>query len=386
LSIILPIRLSKLNKMRYLIIRAVFLLLGINAVALAQNVGIGTANPDAKLMVVDNSKPLVFTAANAATLALNTKAGLAIKTGNYYTGGIFTTGTASAFARVGIYTYASTNYDGLRERLVVTDSGYVGINDTVPQVLFSIDGKGLPTAPINRRQVRVNNATLILSGDIGQPALRVNNDAIFSSSYVQIESNSRLGIGTIPAYPIDILVEPGDIRIKDGNQGNGKVLTSNADGIAGWANLPARAAKGVLAANIALNSGTSTNFSLSYNSNGGFSDIIANAASLANYTIPAGQSGTYLLTAQVTWQIGNSFSDEKYFHLRIRQGATEVAASVLLTPYNNINYVNRTQQTSTVLKLNAGESVGLVAFQESGAQQVIAAGEKNTFFTITRLY
>ncbi len=45
--------------------------------------------------------------------------------------------------------------------------------------------------------------------------------------------NGRVGIGTLsPGYPLDVV---GQIRIADGTQGAGKVLTSNASGVASWA-------------------------------------------------------------------------------------------------------------------------------------------------------
>ncbi len=355
--------------------------------AMAQNVGIGTGNPaESKLVVADN-KPLIITAANPTSLAANVKTGIAIKTGNYFTGGLYATGTNAAFARMGLYTYASLQSNELRERLTITDSGHVGINDTFPQVLLSINGNGYPTAPTNRRIVLVNNATMVLNGNVGQKALIVNEDAMFSQSYIQVDATSRLGIGLVPAYPLDIEVPSGSMRIRDGNQGTGKVLTSDAAGIAAWANLPTRSAKAVLTATKSFASGTeSASFAWSFAGSGGFSDLAGNTAGSSSMTISANQAGTYLVTAQVTWRIFAAFSGTKYFQFTIRRNTSPFAETNMLTTYDNVGDIKRTQTISAIVKLGAGDVVDITASQSSGATQEILAGEALSFFTLTRLY
>jgi hypothetical protein len=353
----------------------------------AQNVGIGTSNPtESRLVVVESVNPLIMTLKNEQALTIGLKTGMAFKRGSFFTGGIFTTGTSNNAARLGLYTFADADLAGLRERFVIDDNGYVGINDTTPQVLLSINGDGYATSPTNRRVVRVNNATMVLNGNVGQPALRTNGDAVFSDSYLHVDETSRLGIGIVPAYPLDVQLGVGEMRIRDGNEAAGRVLTSDANGIATWASLPGKSAKGVLGTTRVLNTGSAAGLALSFNANGGFTDLVGGAPAATFITIGQGQGGTYMLSAQVTWQVAGSFAGTKYFRFAIRKNATDAAVVTMLTSYDNVDDTRRTQATTVVVKLAAGDTVSLNASQESGATQNILAGESLTFLTATKLY
>lgn len=102
-------------------------------------VGIGTGffSTPAMKFHVENNDSNIAVFSNSQTLAVNTKAGIFLRTGNilqgsYYTGAIKSIGTASNSARLGLFTYGSTDVNSLKERLSISDAGYVGIGDTTP--------------------------------------------------------------------------------------------------------------------------------------------------------------------------------------------------------------------------------------------------------------
>lgn len=127
-------------------------------------IGIGTTTPFAALHISSVNREKILLE-EPVTLALNTKSNLYFKNGNYYTGGIGTTGNDANHARMGFYTYADPNSNSLLERMSITDAGNVGI-------------------------------------------------------------------GTIS--PTSKLEVTGSIKINDGTQGEGKVLTSDATGVGAW--------------------------------------------------------------------------------------------------------------------------------------------------------
>ncbi|MCS3528905.1 hypothetical protein [Chryseobacterium sp. JUb7] len=89
----------------------------------------------------------------------------------------------------------------------------IGIQTSNPQATFHIDG------------ARDNPATGIPS------ASQQANDVV-------VTSTGNLGIGTnTPSTKLDIVSStPGALKITDGTQGNGKILVSDANGVATWQN------------------------------------------------------------------------------------------------------------------------------------------------------
>ncbi len=143
----------------------------------AQNVGIGTNSPLMKLHV---SKPdsAVALLENTQLLAANVSNALYFKTGSGsypYTGAIKTTGQGSIEARMGFFTYASSNPNGLIERMSITDAGLVGIGTSNPQYKLHIDGnEGLYNSSFNYGVFSNNNNDLMINaarvGIIGTPS------------------------------------------------------------------------------------------------------------------------------------------------------------------------------------------------------------------------
>lgn len=108
-------------------------------VSTAQNIGIGTTSPAMKLHVRSTADTALLID-NTTPLALNTNTGFYFKNGQYYTGAIKTTGTATAFSRLGFFTFATENRNDLVERLTIADNGNVGIGVTDPSATLDING------------------------------------------------------------------------------------------------------------------------------------------------------------------------------------------------------------------------------------------------------
>jgi hypothetical protein len=113
-----------------------FLINGIQA----QAVGIGTATPDHKIHVAANTSGLLKLD-NTTSLNVNVSSDMYFKTGTHYTGALKTIGTGTLYARLGLFTYASTVSSGLLERMSIMDDGKVGIGTTSPAFLLDVNGR-----------------------------------------------------------------------------------------------------------------------------------------------------------------------------------------------------------------------------------------------------
>lgn len=128
--------------MKKIIIAALFLTAG-NSNILAQNIGIGTIFPNARLEVAKSDSGLaVFT--NQSYHSDSAKARIFFKTDRYYTGAIGTHITAGGgnypTARLGFFTFTDSDPDKLKERMSITDAGRVGIGIQAPGALLDVNG------------------------------------------------------------------------------------------------------------------------------------------------------------------------------------------------------------------------------------------------------
>lgn len=326
----------------------------------AQNVGIGTLTPtESKLVVVNNTSNLL-TIRNETTGAPGVTAGLAFMSGTQYTGAIRTINTQSNYARLGFFTYANSISTNLRERLSITDSGFVGINNTNPQTLLQITGNS--DFPADKRRVVVTNAKTVLSGIINDNALEVNGDARFDQSYIHL-NNSRLGIGAVPAYDLDIINS--SIRIADGTQATGKILTSDNLGVATWQDpAGAKAINATFASDQTIPTNTSTKVKFVTNVGDGFNDF-----SLSNYnnttnSFIAPADGNYLVHAKIRYSSSNSIPDNYIFGISIKR--TSPIFSTLSDTYRDMKTIpsstgfeNPFLEITKVVKLTAGDAISI---------------------------
>ena len=107
----------------------------------AQNIGIGTTTPAAKLHVVSTDTGMVRIE-NTTTLAAGVANALYFKTGLYFTGGIKHIGAGTNTSRTGFLGFASGNTNGLREYMSITDAGNVGIGTIAPTAKLHIQATG----------------------------------------------------------------------------------------------------------------------------------------------------------------------------------------------------------------------------------------------------
>gem|GEM_PF-1141136 len=115
---------------------------GVNGATADTKVGIGTDIPSMKLHIaqVDSAVMLLE---NTQPLDINVSTSLYFKTGSGtypYTGAVKTIGEGPNFARLGLFTYASSSPNGLAERFSISDNGNVGIGTTIPSAQLHTTG------------------------------------------------------------------------------------------------------------------------------------------------------------------------------------------------------------------------------------------------------
>jgi hypothetical protein len=107
----------------------------------AGKVGIGSINPLMKLHVV-NTDSAVALFENTQQLSTNVSSAMYFKTGTglfAYTGAIKTIGEGTNAARMGLFTFASSSANNIKERMSITDAGNVGMGVTTPQTALHIN-------------------------------------------------------------------------------------------------------------------------------------------------------------------------------------------------------------------------------------------------------
>ena len=129
-------------------------------------------------------------------------------------------------------------------------NGFVGIGNTSPTTTLDVNGVGkfgnflkIGTDVSEGYFQNANDgAYRALATGGNQGYFFQNTNGVNTSMYIGLNGTyaGRVGIGTAaPAASLDVA---GNIKIADGTQGAGKVLTSDANGLSSWVTLPAAAA------------------------------------------------------------------------------------------------------------------------------------------------
>lgn len=153
------------------------------------------------------------------------------------------------------------------DRMILTSNGDVGIGTTSPGK--KLDVNGMMRMSGQHFIFNSTNGVINWSG-AGNLYFRINNNTGDETSFTErmiLTSSGDLGIGT--PSPVARLDVQGSIRIGDGNQDVGKVLTSNAFGVGSWQTLPTQIAAGSTTGNTVYWNGTAwANSSNIYNNDG----------------------------------------------------------------------------------------------------------------------
>lgn len=197
-------------------------------------VGIGTANPDTNYRLTTSGggvKAETSSATQPAGYFNNTGGGSALTIG---TGGITLNGTNRT--SWGVVGSGATNYipkftaGTTLGNSSIFDNGNVGIGTTTPGAKLDVNGQikitgGLPGVG----RVLTSDANGLASWQ--NPSMGYWADFGSGISY----TSGNVGIGTM--YPTAMLeIYGGQIKITGGSPGVGKVLTSDANGLASWQN------------------------------------------------------------------------------------------------------------------------------------------------------
>ena len=127
--------------------------------------------------------------------------------------------------------------DGDNEGIYVDTDGNVGINTNVTNHSLSVEGDIQSTGQIIASYGSTNNAAYrfgvgIENTGLSSPSYNSVSVITSGSERMKITAAGNVGIGT--STPAEMLHVEGTIRIADGTQAAGRILTSDADGTATW--------------------------------------------------------------------------------------------------------------------------------------------------------
>ncbi|MBK5285395.1 MAG: hypothetical protein JJE25_08310, partial [Bacteroidia bacterium] len=235
---------------------------GVNSATATVNVGIGVNNPLDRLHVAGNIRMVdgnqaagkVMTSDVNGTATWQTPGATSITANNG-----LTMSTATN-AQLGGTLLQNTTIANGGFNLNITGTGNVGISNSAPSHKLHVSGG-----------VRAENSFFANDGTVTQPAFTFNSGstlgiytpatnvlAVSTSNTERMRVSATGNVGIATNAPLDKLHVVGNIRMVDGNQAAGKVLTSDVNGTATWQTLGASSS----AWNITGNAGTvdGTNF------------------------------------------------------------------------------------------------------------------------------
>jgi len=248
----------------------------------------------------------------------------------------------------------------------------VGIGITNPQEKLHVDssikiGVGAWSSPIHNRYLKFGDGNNVMIGEVG-----LDDRLEFSAREFLFRSNGffpntgkvGININTSPAAYLEV---NGDVKITDGTQGDGKVLTSDATGKASWKDIPGKNSAfhaNLTSANVVIP--PSTDVSITFNNRTIADEGFGYDVSTGIFTSP--EAGVYAINVKIQWSVTGS--TQAMLLVWLERNGTKVEESI-----DNINTQGneiKTMSFSTVLKLGALDNVKVYVRQESGDNQEVA--------------
>lgn len=188
-------------------------------------VGIGTTNPDYPLSVYSSVEiPFQVRSSNTAMAAITVRNSSSAKEWALLTVG----STAGPWGGTGNFAIDESNGGA---RLVIVPGGNVGIGQTAPSRKLNIKSAG-PQLMLEQSNSTAGDSGWEFFADTSIGYLSFTRMGSLQGEKVRILSNGNVGIGT--TAPSEKLEVVGTIKITAGTPGVGKVLTSDATGVATW--------------------------------------------------------------------------------------------------------------------------------------------------------
>ena len=267
-------------------------------------------------------------------------------------------------------------------------SGYsqkVGIGLTNPTEKLHIDsnikiGVGVWSSPIHNRYIKIGDGNNVTIGEVGMDD-RLEFSAIefiFRNNGFFGPGFGKVGINTVGS-PTAYLEVNGNVKITDGTQSDGRVLTSAADGTASWKNTPiANSAFHATLQSANLVVPNATNMLVVFD-NEQFDDGLRYNAATGFFTPVA--SGVYQFNVKINWTLAASSQPLLFVYLEQNGSKIEEAKDFVIT---SAGTDSKTISFSSVVKLTAGDVIKVMVRQESTDDQEVAT--VNSSFSGHRLY
>ena len=200
------------------------------------------------------------------------------------------------------------------------------------------------------------------------------NDSLFT-----MMRNGSIGIGTrAPTTKLDVV---GSIRMRDGNQGNGRVMVSDANGFASWQpktfGFAATGSFPAVSNRQTINTGVNTALNvINLEEHDG-----TNMYNAATGVVTIAESGVYHIDVSITY----SQASNGIYSLSLVNGAGTIFRLATQRVINTTFIDNLQLNISTDLNCTAGQTLRLFTEQNSGASQLVF-GAFYSWFNMHKLF
>lgn len=351
------------------------------------NVGIGTTTPAYPLTFANTLGDKVSlwggTASNANHYGLGVQAALLQ---------IFTPTSADNIA------FGTGRSGAFTERMRITGAGRVGIGTSAPAYPVALN-----TAIVGGGFVHTLTSNGVVLGTFANTAggwlQTFSNHPLFLAAFngdaaLTVATNRNIGIGT--TSPTALLDVNGTLRVRGGAPANGRVLTTDATGLAAWSDPPqkALAAFAVPGQTIPPNVNRKIMFqitSFSVIPDMEFSDFgSAFNNSTSEFTVP--ETGVYLIEADLRLSFtSNATTESSNYYLRISKNASGFIGETNLEARPNRLW--NIEKVSSLVKLSAGDKIAIYMEHDmgntlgtSGITATVSPYMFDTYLRIVRLY